>query len=257
MSTLKKIFCILTLLLINLGAHAGVVTFGGVTWDEDAGNPLSAAFTFNQWYTTDSDDFISMDILAPPTTLADIGVELFAFGEFTGFSANREAHPTDSSNTFTDGAELTFTLTGAFWDPTHIDANALGLVTSGALLNVYIDSTRDLDAADYTDWADANNDGALWASFSFDYVNLSGAVNDAQLVAGLSFEGSSFAGSEVLDTNDGIPDFLLNSSAQFTSLNGTVAARANGQITRHIPEPSILALFALGLIGLASRRFIK
>lgn len=270
MSTLKKIFCILTFSIINLCAHAGVVSFGGVTWDEDASNPLSASFVFNQWYTTDSSDFGSMDILAPPS-LANLafGINLFAFGEFTGFSAGRESQPTDNT-AFTDGGELTFVLTGAFWDLTHPDADSVGLVTSSALLSIYIDEVddadvgddatnygRDLSESDPTDWADANNDGDLWASFSFDFSELTGGVGDAQLTAGLSFVASDFAGSEVLDTNDGIPDFILNSSAQFNALDGTVAQGANGQIVRHIPEPSLLTLFALGILGLASRRFIK
>ena len=263
MSTLKKIFCILTLSIINLCAHAGVVSFGGVTWDEDAANPLSASFTFNQWYTTDSSDFDSMDILALPSILNPaFGINLFAFGEFTGFSSGREGQPTDNTS-FTDGGELTFVLTGAFWHLGHPDADAVGLVTSSALLSIYIDdegegtSGRDLSASDPTDWADANNDGDLWASFSFDYSELTGGVDNAQLIAGLSFVASDFEGSEVLDTNDGIPDFILNSSAQFNSENNTVAEGANGQITRHIPEPSLLSLFAIGLLGLASRRFRK
>jgi len=269
MSTLKKIFCILTFSIINLCAHAGVVSFGGVTWDEDAGSPLSASFTFNQWYTTDSSDFDSMNILALPASELDFGINLFAFGEFTGFSSGREGHPTDNTS-FTDGGELTFILTGAFWDLSHPDADSVGLVTSSALLSIYIDEVdgedvgedatnygRDLSASDPTDWADANNDGDLWASFSFDYSELTGGVNNAQLTAGLSFVASSFEGSEVLDTNDGIPDFILNSSAQFNSVNNTVAQGANGQITRHIPEPSLLTLFALGVLGLASRRFRK
>ena len=255
MTTFKKILCILTSALMTLSASAGEITFGGVTWDEDAGNPLSASFVFNQWYTSDSSDFTSMDVLPAPTSLADIGVELFAFGEFTGFSAGRESQPTDNT-AFTDGAELTFTLTGAFWDPTHVDANFLGLVTSSAQIDVYIDDSRDLSQSDYTDWADANNDGDLWASFSFDFVTTVGDVHDAQLVAGLSVIGSDFAGWEVLDTNEGQPDFLLNSSAQFNAVNGTVAQGANGQIIR-VPEPSLLTLFALGLIVLASSRFRK
>jgi len=269
MSTLKKIFCILTFSIISLCAHAGEVTFGGVTWDEELGSPLSASFTFNQWYTTDSSDFESMDVLALPIDEDDFDVNLFAFGEFTGFSSDREGYPSDNT-TFTSGAELTFVLTGAFWNPLHDDADDVGLVTSSALLSIYIDETRDLHATDWTDWPDANNDGLLWASFSFGYSELTGTVNDAQLTAGLNFVDSAFAGSEVLDTHDGMADFLLNSSAIFNMFNvingdeevgvGVLAQGANGQIIRNIsniPEPSMLTLFALGLLGLASRRFVK
>ena len=254
MNKFKTMIGAAAIALGSFGANAGVVSFGGVTWDEEAGSPLSASFAFNQWYTSDSDDFTSMDVLPVPSSLADIGAELFAFGEFTGFSSGRESQPTDNT-AFTDGAELTFTLTGAFFDPTHPDAGSLGLVTTGALLNIYIDDTRDLSQTDPTDWADANNDGDLWASFSFDFFNLSGALLDAQLVAGLSFESSSFAGSEVLDTNVDGPDFLLNSSAQFNTDNQTIAQGANGQILRNvIPEPTSIAMLALGLLGLAGAR---
>ncbi len=251
MTTLKKIICILTCSLITLGAHAGVVTYGGVTWDEDEGNPLSASFTFNQWYTTDTNDFSSMDVLPIPSSLADIGAELFIFGEFTGFSAGRESQPTDNT-AFTDGAELTFTVSGAYWDPTHADANAAGIVSTDALFNVYIDETRDLSQSDYTDWADANNDGDLWASFDIDFAVLNGDVADAQLFAGISII-DGLPGWEVLDSNAGGSDFYINSSAQFNSVDGTVAQGANGQMVR-VPEPSILALFAVVIFGLASRR---
>ncbi len=251
MTTLKKIICILTLSIITLGAHAGVVTYGGVTWDEDDGNPLSASFTFNQWYTTDSSDFSSMDILPVPSSLADIGAELFIFGEFTGFSSGRESQPTDNT-AFTDGAELTFAISGAYWDPTNPGANAAGIVIDDALFNVYIDETRDLSQSDYTDWADANNDGDLWASFEVDFAVLQGNVADAQLFAGISIV-DGLPGWEVLDSNSSGSDFFINSSAQFNTLSSTVAQGANGQMVR-VPEPSILALFAFAIFGLASRR---
>jgi hypothetical protein len=95
-------------------------------------------------------------------------------------------------------------------------------------------------------------------AFGFDFFNadFSDSYNIAinnLVVATIAIDGTGFFG--VIATGENI------TSASITNLStggfvGT-AGLDNIRVTSEVPEPSTLAIFALGLMGLASRRFMK
>ncbi|MER2491518.1 PEP-CTERM sorting domain-containing protein [Catenovulum sediminis] len=111
---------------------------------------------------------------------------------------------------------------------------------------------------------DSNND-----LFSIESIGLS-VLRNGRVSPSITFIGSLFGGGTVQTTftpvTFGFTDFVFDSS--FSSLTSLTWRQGSGESNAHqfdniklnsvdVPEPSTLAVFVLGLMGLASRKFKK
>jgi hypothetical protein len=134
---------------------------------------------------------------------------------------------------------------------------------SGSAILTYEELVLDGDA-DHRNLKSITGDFAdAMITYIFDSLDaLSGFNYD---VADLSFQQFYCCGGGATSTNSPIPGALLTmGTGSPTSFNITVTDRSYnftavfGQPNiNSVPEPSTLAVFALGMIGLASRRFKK
>lgn len=246
-------------LATSYNASADTVSAGGIEWDtftQDGAQAMSAAFTFQQWFTN---DYTSGGVIGSASAnnpvAPQVGAELVGVGLFNEFSVGRSLGTPDFCETGTSSScELTFAFGGLIaTSPTTFDY-------SNAWLNVYFDDTPDFPTSAsgsplWTEAGDAQN-GSLWASFSWDdFVFVAGNLNGGVISAALSVTGSDLPGVvDALDYGQGQPDFTMLSSALF--FPGNVRSTGGTGNMQSVSAPSTVALFGLSLIalGAASRR---
>ena len=268
--------------LASAGANAAVISAGGIQWDDTNIGPggVSAQVNFQQWFavagsatTTDAgtdgnagtaDDYerISSDA----AVVGAVGRELVGVGEFYSFNDGREPNNAPSF-CVTPNCELTFAFGG-------LEVLTLGVVgginatfdTTNAWFNIYYDETPDFDgpsASDTTLGSTAHQkyleaqDGVLWGAFNFDSFLLDGTVIGGESEGLLSVRDVVGLGLDDVkaawDFNSLFgSDIGLTAGATFQPGN-LRTIDGNGQtIGTPIPEPSTIALFGLGLLGLAA-----
>ncbi|WP_414828097.1 hypothetical protein [Alteromonas sp. H39] len=245
-------------LATSYNASADTVSAGGIEWDtftQDGVEAMSAAFSFQQWFTN---DYTSGGVIggasASNAVLPQVGAELVGIGLFNEFSVARSLGSPDFCETGnSSNCELTFAFGGLIaTSPTTFDF-------SNAWLNVYFDDTPDFpqSASGANLWqetADAQN-GTLWASFSWDeFVFVAGNLNGGVISAALTVTGGLPSVVDALDYGQGQSDFSMLSSALF--FTGNVRSTGGTGNMQSVSAPSTVALFGLSLIalGAASRR---
>lgn len=246
-----------TMILSSFAASAAVVTAGGIQWDDTTTHAGGVAMqsNFQQWFTNSATGMANgVDtIITDDAVLGAAGAELVGIGEFYSFADGRDpAGP--PSFCVTAGCELTYAFGGLI---------ATGVNTfnsDNAWLNIYIDQSPDFDSNTATDttlsstahekFAEAQN-GTLWASYTFDFFDLDGTLLGGETEFTLSVVGGLAMGT--LDYNN-MPfgDLGNTATARFNNDNSLYSFDGNGQhASFQVPEPTSLAIFGLGLLGLA------
>jgi hypothetical protein len=246
-------------------AQAGVVQAGGVQWDGQGYlNGVEGTINFQQWYTDASNVSGDMIIADNAASLFDVAnpfgnYELVGVGEFTGFTdmfvfpgtSGIVDAPEKNACTNDSYCELTFAFGGLV--PTVNPDLTVSFDYSNAWLNVYYDegtsypSDRFVSGLNSHSQFEAAQDGTLWASFKFDMFRLDGTINGGESEALLSF----VSGNDAWDYSS-LTDMAMTAGANFGD-NGNYSSAGNGQFVA-VPEPASLAVFGLGLLGLAGLR---
>ena len=263
MNSFKKIIAASAIALASTVVSADEVSVGGITWDAfGSQNGVAAGFTFQQWnadptagiYGTGSEGQSTLISGAAISPLNPTG-ELVGVGEFNAFYENRGVGGAFNPTTCAS-CELTYAFGGLVLE--SINGDQLVYNTDNAWLNVYFDETTPFgnfgnltntnDSA-HTEVADAQ-DGTLWASLVFDSFEVKGSLLGGFANIELSVVGGLADVVAALDYNETVSDIKMTSSSIFQGgqLYSTVST---GQLANKVPEPTSLAIFGLGLLGLA------
>lgn len=247
----------LSLAALSFSAVSSTIDAGGITWDASTpANPYIADVSFQQWFTDGAYgtaggvSTITADSAA--STAPAFGASLSGVGRFSQFNDGRD----QLFGTFCSNGFGTCELTFAFGGLVAVGQNQWDL--SNSWLNVYVDDSMDFGPANSTAYQRYNEaqNGDLWASFTFDTFDLdSDNLNAGFVDSYLSIvEGVGNPDVvEALNFHDGWYDIFYTASSQIGSSGYSISS--NGQVSQ-VPEPTTLAVFALGLIGLgaAARR---
>ncbi|MEE9354951.1 MAG: PEP-CTERM sorting domain-containing protein [Methylococcaceae bacterium] len=230
--------------------NASAITVAGVTWDEDDRFDFSA-----------QQSVFENNVSAPGDTLTFYGI----INEVNGLR-----------DFCTGCTELTFVGTYNVVEAGDFDGDGrVNVLFDSGILNVYSDVNSNFNRDD----SSTANDGTLFASLSGHTQTLSiGGVDKtgdlfAQLDSGLALGDADDAGSgfgawdivggpalSFLDTNTTVDgsDFTYTTSFQpvtagdpGTSIFGTAELKGDSQV---VPEPSILGLLGIGLLGFGVTR---
>lgn len=249
MNKFTKILTAGTFAFASMAASAADITVGGVTWDPDynsfSGVDFVSTGTFTQWFSTAGINGVGAPNAAPvlPGT---VGSMLQGVGEISVFNG--------STNHVCATCELTFSFGGLVYDNDLTDGSVYDLAASqgSGFFNIYFDNTADFDGGNLSNQADINNavDGSLFLSLSFDTLKESSGFlpTTGHIDSFWSVSGGAAAGN--FDTNEQLSgsDIEFSASVQFNGGYGTSVGIASGN---SIPEPTTLAIFGLGLLGLA------
>jgi hypothetical protein len=241
--------------LAGTSGIASAVTVGGVTWD--TGSPLD----FSGVSAVIHQDIDSLT------------------GEVTGYGRVTTLNGAGTTS-FCSGCELTFNFSGFF--PSVLGAIPSGgaaIGYTGGFLDLFVDFTPEVDPSnddiggylDHTSMTAANTgsdggDNATWLSLAGhaggDGITFTGTVGTANNLTGAGlFDVVGGLAALNIDTttlddgNGGLADLVFSSSFSipsgvgFLSSDGT--ANFSGKSTA-VPEPAMLGLFGLGLLGLST-----
>tara|TARA_R110002153_G_scaffold156579_2_gene308547 strand:- start:825 stop:1658 length:834 start_codon:yes stop_codon:yes gene_type:complete len=270
---MKKLLIGGILALSSMGVNAAVVSAGGISWDDTNLGPggVSNQVNFQQWFTTTptftdingtaantADDY--QRIISDLAVAGAVGTELVGLGEFYSFNDGRDPGGFCDSGT----CELTFAFGGlvvsSFAGTTPL------FDTSNAWFNIYIDETPNFDSAVVADttlgsgahalFAEAQ-DGLLFAALDFDSFILDGTILGGESEAELSIRTTAGLGladvQAAWNFNSMMSDIGLTAGAIFD--NSLYSSQGNGQsigVPVQASAPATIALFGLGLIGLAA-----
>jgi hypothetical protein len=253
MNKFSKILTAGALALASISASASDITVGGVTWDPDYqtifSKDLVAAGGFAQWFSNAGVSLAGAPNLGAeqPGFPSTIGSMLQGVGEIGSFNGQ--------SNFVCATCELTFTFGGIEFDNDMSDGSVYDLAataTSG-FFNIYFDDTADFDVGSASDQAgvDAAADGSLFLSLGFanlveinGYTPQKGGLETYWNVIGGAAQGNFDTDSELFGSDVGFTATVDFQGGKY----GTAIGLASGNT---IPEPTSLAIFGLGLLGLA------
>ncbi|TWX66373.1 PEP-CTERM sorting domain-containing protein [Colwellia demingiae] len=254
MNKFSKILTAGAFALASISASASDITVGGVTWDPDyqtlTNKDFSASAVFTQWFSNAGFNSAGAPNLAAeqPGFPSTVGSMLQGVGQISSLNGQSDFVCTT--------CELTFTFGGLVFDGNPINDGSLydlsASATSG-FFNIYFDDSADFNLGSINGQSDVDNaaDGSLFLSLSFDFLKEgAGYTADVGTLDSLwSVSGGTAAGQ--FDTNGEVlgSDIRLDASVNFKGGKyGTSSANASGN---SIPEPTSLAIFGLGLLGLA------
>ncbi|GAB3036292.1 PEP-CTERM sorting domain-containing protein [Bowmanella dokdonensis] len=243
----------LSLAAMSFSALSTEISAGGITWDAPTqANPYIADVSFQQWFTNgaygSAGGVSTITAASSVSTAPAFGASLSGVGRFSQFNDGRD----QVFNTFCTGGFGTCELTFAFGGIVATGQNQWDL--SNSWLNVYFDNGMDFGPANSTAYQRYNQaqNGSLWASFEFatfdldsdnlnagfvsSYLNIVEGVGNADAVNALNFGEKWY-------------DLFYTASSQIGA-NG-YSTSSNGQVSA-VPEPTTLAVFALGLLGLGA-----
>lgn len=257
MNTFKKIIGASAIALASLSVSASEINVGGVVWDPDwmdgGEQDFSMQYDFTQFFSTTSvaaNDTAGM-LTAYNTAegINDVLSTLTGGAGSTGYylSGTGESYRINGNNAFCPSCELTIAFGG-------LGLNLDGTYdASSAWISLYVD-----DSADYShplsNGAEINAamDGNLWLSASFLSFGLTGGTVDNGLASANLQVNGGMASQNFLDSD--LAGFMLQSGSAFfnTLTNAKYSGQGNGQVMSDtIPEPTSIAIFGLGLLGLA------
>jgi len=245
------------LALASISASAGEMTVGGVTWDPDyqsfGGTDFLSAGYFTQWYTAPPGSTpTSIDgAVVPPGT---VGAVLQGVGEIQGFNGR-----TATTTPFVCATcELTFSFGGLVFDNDLTDGSLFDLTASqtSGFFNIYFDDDltdgTDFDAYNISSAADASKaiDGELFLGLSFNILKEGAGFTVTNGTIDSLWDVTGGSAAYHFDTNSDLfgTDLRFNATTFFQGLTAASVGIATGNT---IPEPTSLAIFGLGLLGLA------
>ncbi|AAZ28182.1 hypothetical protein CPS_0312 [Colwellia psychrerythraea 34H] len=151
--------------------------------------------------------------------------------------------------------ELTVTFGGMLFDNDLTDGSVYDLAASAStgFLNIYFDNTANFDLGGFASQvdSDAAADGSLFLSLGFDTLQ-QGPGYTAQVGHLDSFWSvSGGAAAEYFDTDSQLFGSDLGFAATVDFQNNLYGIGGGVASGNSIPEPTSLAIFGLGLLGLA------
>lgn len=254
--------------LITGNVSADQITVGGVTWDPDyenatGGSDFSSSISFSQWWssvTTTDNQIIEGDNFGNPITPGADGfgfdysnVQDPGFGELMGV-ATFDRFNGNSSGFVCSTCSLNLAFGGLTLDnPTDTLFNV-----DNSWFKVFV-SPVVVDPFNAQQFANVQS-GSVWLSGSFSSFGLTfGNAQGGQSLAYLNVLGGdafgNFDTNTVLDTwNNSIVDLQLSGTANFEP--GRRFAEASGLVVSgdSVPNPTSVALFGLGVLGLSLAR---
>ncbi|WP_171035654.1 PEP-CTERM sorting domain-containing protein [Colwellia ponticola] len=251
MNKFTKILTAGTFAFASIAASASDITVGGVTWDPDYQTISAKDFIgradFTQWFSTSgvsASGAPDINAVLPGT----VGSMLQGAGEIGRFNG--------STDFVCATCELTFTFGGLVFDgDMSNDGSLFNLAASktSGYFNIYFDNTADFDPGNINSQADidASADGSLFLSFGFEslkegqgFTPDSGSLASSWNVTGGTAAGNFDSNSEFMGSDLGFVAFVDFQGNQYGTGSGTASGNS-------IPEPTTLAIFGLGLLGLA------
>jgi hypothetical protein len=239
MNKLQTILSVGVIALASFTASASDVTVGGVTWNPEAAN---------DFFSTAS--AIHQDIDAVTGEISGYGVIGTLNGKgFTGVDA------------FCDNCDLYFNFSGLTPFGLNVLPDGSNLVTyTGGSVNLYVDSTSDINPFDISTLTAANTspelDDKLWLSLDVSGTFL--GTSFGNILSGIGYlDVTGGLAANYFDTNS-VNNFstgLLSDvsfTTSFSQVQNILSANGTGNFSgESIPEPTSLAIFGLGLLGLA------